>query len=71
MWRVHPDGGCYDTHWLIGLWSTQTKVEGIVLKTEWHWGTDSSVVNNSLGEPGCTPLYEGRTESHEQQFFVK
>ena len=25
----------------------------------WHWGTDSSVFNDPLGEPGCTPLYVG------------
>ena len=28
--------GCYDTHWLTGLWSTQTKVEGIVLEAAWQ-----------------------------------
>jgi hypothetical protein len=49
--------GCYDTCWLTGLWSTQAKVEGIVPKAAWHWGRDSSVVNDPLGEPGCTPLY--------------
>jgi len=43
----------------MGLWSTQVKVEGIVLKAAWHWGRDSSVVNNPLGEPGHTPLYVG------------
>jgi hypothetical protein len=47
------------TCWLTGLWSTQAKVEGIVLKAAWHWGRDCSVVNNLLGEPGCTPLYVG------------
>jgi len=25
----------------------------------WHCGTDSSVVNNPLGEPDGTPLYVG------------
>jgi len=34
-------------------------VEGIVLKAAWHWGRDCSVVNDPLGEPGCTPLYVG------------
>jgi len=34
-------------------------VEGIVLKAAWHWGSDSSVVNDPLGEPGRTPLYVG------------
>jgi len=41
----------------MGLWSTQTKVEGIVLKAAWHWGSDISVINDPLGEPGHTPLY--------------
>jgi len=42
-----------------GLWSTQAKVEGIVLKAAWHWGRDTSVVNDPLGEPGHAPLYVG------------
>jgi len=57
LWRAHPDEGCYDTHWQTGLWSTQAKVEGIVLKAAWHWGRDCSVANDPLGEPGRTPLY--------------
>ena len=61
--RVHPDEGCYDTCWLTGLWSTQAKVEGIVLKAAWHWGRDCSVVNDPLGEPGHTPLYVGLPSS--------
>jgi len=28
----YPDEGYYDTRWLTGLWSTQAKVEGIMLK---------------------------------------
>ena len=59
MWRVYPVGGCYDRRWLMGPWSTQAKVEGIVLRAAWHWGRDSSVINNPLGEPGRTPLYVG------------
>ena len=59
MWKSHPDEGCYDTRWLTGLWSTQAKVEGIVLKAAWHWGRDCSVVNDPLGEPDHTPLYVG------------
>ena len=59
MWRVYPDGGCYNTCWLAGLWSTQVKVEVIVLKGAWHWGSDSSVVNDPVGEPGRTPLCGG------------
>jgi len=41
----------------MGLWSTQAKVEGIVPKAAWHWGRDSSVINDPLVEPGHTPLY--------------
>ena len=59
MWRANPDEGCYDTRWLRGLWSTQSKVEGIVLKVALHWGRDCSVVNDPLGVPGRTPLTVG------------
>ena len=59
MWWVYPVEGYYNTRWLTGLWSTQAKVDGIVLKAAWHWGDDSSVINDPLGEPGCTPLYVG------------
>jgi hypothetical protein len=58
LWRAHPSEGRYDTWWLTGLWSTQAKVEGTVLRAAWHWGSDSSVVNDPLGEPGHTALYE-------------
>jgi len=47
------------THWLTGLWSTQAKVEGIMLKAAWRWGKECSVINDPLGEPGRTPLYVG------------
>jgi hypothetical protein len=57
LWRVYSVGGCYNTRWLTGLWSTQAKVERIVPRAAWHWGRDSSVVNDPLGEPGCTALY--------------
>jgi hypothetical protein len=56
---IYPDEGYYDTHWLTGLWSTQAKMEGIVLKAACHWGSNCSVVNDPLGEPGHTPLYAG------------
>jgi hypothetical protein len=59
VWRVYPVRGCYNTCWLMGLWSTQAKVEGTVLRAAWHWGRDGSVVNDPLGEPCCTPLYAG------------
>jgi hypothetical protein len=38
-----------------GAVSTQAKVEGIVLRAAWHWGSDSSGVNDSFGEPGRNP----------------
>ena len=59
MWRGYSVEGYYDTCWLTGLWSTQAKVEGIVLKAAWHRGGYSSVGNDSLGELGRTPLYVG------------
>jgi len=59
LWKVYPDGGCYDTRWLMGLSSTQAKVESIILKAAWHWGRDSNVFNDPLGEPGSAPLYVG------------
>ena len=46
------------TCWLMGLWSTQAKVEGM-LKAAWHWSSNSSVMNSLLGEAVCTPLYVG------------
>jgi len=51
--------GFATTRWLMGFWSTQAKVEGIVLRAAWHWGRESSVINDSLREPGHTPLYVG------------
>ena len=57
MWPGYCVEGYYDKCWLTELWSTQAKVEGIMLKAAWHWGSDSSVVNNPHGEPGHTPLY--------------
>ena len=54
MGREHPVEGYYDTRWLTGLWSTQAKVEGIVLKAAWHWGSDSCAINDQLGETGRT-----------------
>ena len=59
MWRGYPVEDYYDKRWLTGLWSTQAEVEGIVLKAAWHWGRDSSVVKDPLGEPGRTPVCVG------------
>jgi hypothetical protein len=56
VWRGYPVEGYYDTRWVMGLWSTQAKVGGM-LNAAWHWSSDSSVVNEPLGEPGRTPLY--------------
>jgi len=56
-WRGYPVEGYYDTRWLAGLWSTQAKVEGIVVKAAWHWCSESSVINDPLGNqatPNCT-----------------
>jgi hypothetical protein len=36
--------------------ATQAKVEGIVPTAVWHWGSNSSVVNDPLVEPGRNPL---------------
>jgi hypothetical protein len=44
---------------LTGLWSTQAKVEGIMLRAAWCCGRDSSVVNDHRGESVFTPLYVG------------
>jgi hypothetical protein len=55
----YPVEGEHDTRWLTGVWPTQAKVEGIVLKAAWHWGSDSSVINDPLGEPDHTQLYAG------------
>ena len=59
MWRGHSVEGYYDTRWLTGLWSTQAKVEGIVLKAAWRWGSNINVFNEPLVEPGLTPLFVG------------
>jgi len=49
----------YDSRWLTRLWTIQSKVEGILLKAAWYWGSDGSVVNDPLGVAGYTPLYVG------------
>jgi len=56
MWRGYPVEGYYDTCWLMGLWSTQSKVEDIMLKAAWHWCSNSSVLNDLLGEPGLSSM---------------
>ena len=43
----------------MGIWYTQAKAESIVLKAAWHWGSNSSIVNGPLGEPGRTQFYVG------------
>ena len=62
MWRVYPVVGYYGTRWRTGLWSTQERwmIWGRYrAEAAWQWGSDSSVVNNPLGEPGRTPFYAG------------
>lgn len=59
MWRGYPDEGCYDTRSLTGLWSTQLKVKDTRLKVAWNWISDRSIVNDRLGELGCTQPYVG------------
>jgi len=34
-------------------------VEGIVPRTVWYWGSDSSVINDPLEDLGHTSLYAG------------
>jgi hypothetical protein len=46
-------------HRLTGLWSTKAKVDGIMLKAARHWGSSSSVINNTLGKSGRNPLCVG------------
>jgi hypothetical protein len=57
VWRGYPVEGYYNICWLIALWSTQAKMEGIVLMAAWQWGSDSIAVNDALWDPACTPLY--------------
>jgi hypothetical protein len=66
----YPDEG-YDRPWLTGLWSTQAKVEGIMLKAVWHWVSDCGVVNDPLGEPGSTPLYKGVPKSPRTMLITR
>jgi len=45
------------TGWLTGLWSTQAKVEGIVLKVAGHWCMTAVSLTIPLGNqaaPHCT-----------------
>jgi hypothetical protein len=48
VWKVHSVEGYSATRWLTGLWSTQAKVKGIVLKAAWQWGSYSSVLDDPL-----------------------
>jgi hypothetical protein len=59
VWGEYPVEGYYDIRWLMGLWPTQAKMEGTMLKAAWHWGSDRRVVNDPLEKPGCTLLYVG------------
>jgi len=57
LWRVYPDESCYDTLANGTLVVYPSQVELIMPKAAWLWGRDCSVVNDPLGDPGCTPLY--------------
>jgi len=54
VWKGYPVEGYYDI-----CWSTQAKVQDIMLRAAWHWGNDSSVINDPPEEPGHTPFYVG------------
>jgi len=54
LWFQH-DGSVTHT----AVINMAAKVEGIMPKAAWHWGRDSSVVNDPLGEPGHASLYVG------------
>jgi hypothetical protein len=59
VWKGYPVEGYYDIRWLMGLWSTQAKMDAIVLKAARHWDSDSSAIKDPLEEPGRTLLYVG------------
>lgn len=59
MWKEYPVQGYFAAPCLTSLWSTQAKVEDIVLETGCRWTSDSSVVKDPLGKPGRTPFYIG------------
>jgi hypothetical protein len=54
--RACPVEGYYDTCWLTGLWSSHAKVECIVLKAARYWSSNSSVINDPLGETKLHPV---------------
>jgi hypothetical protein len=49
VWRAYRVAGYYGTRWLTGLWSTQSEVEGIVLKAAWHWVVIAVSKTNPVG----------------------
>jgi len=61
------------TRFLKGLWSTQVKLERVVLKAVCHRVSDSSAVKYPSGEPDRTPLYVGlpsaRGSEHRDRIF--
>jgi hypothetical protein len=52
---VYPDDGYCHTLANVALFNPS---QGGRYRA-WHWGSDSSVTNNTLGELGSTPLYVG------------
>ena len=74
MWRAYPDEGCYDKLDSAALvYQSQGgryRAQGCMTL-----GSDSSIVNDPLGEPGRTPMYVGllstwSSEDVEQVFCL-
>jgi len=54
----------------MGLWSTQATVKGIMMRAAWHWGRNSSVVNDPPGEPGPLPTWGSVINSTPHPYFM-
>ena len=55
--------------WRALVCSSQGTVQGIVLKAARHWGSNLSVVNDPLGEPGRTTFYVGLQSTWGDHIF--
>ena len=53
---VYPDEGYYDTCWIVGLWSTQVNMEGIVLKAAWPWAVTAVCKHGRYHAEDCMAL---------------
>jgi hypothetical protein len=58
VWRGYPVESYYDT---LANGALVYPSQGVRyrVKAAWNLGSDSSVINDPLGEPGHTPLYVG------------